>query len=547
MSNGLYKKKIASEGKSATKDFESDKVSGHHGRVALAMIAGFACSRAISAVMFTGFGLDESYSVAISRTFTLSYFDHPPLHQWITHLSILLFGVGPWVRIPFVLIAAGTGWLLFRITSRIFGGIAGLWALFAFSISPYFFAAAGSWVSPDGILLFCLAGATHASQQLLYYSPYTRSAPYHRWIILGFWTGFAGLSKYSAVFFPFGLLFFLVLSPQHRHWITHPATYVGAAVGALIIAPVLIWNSYNDWISFTFQAGRALPVTAGNFSMLGIMVGGQIVYLSPLILPALAAAAVWAIRGSTANDAKRMLLWLGLPTIGIMTITPVWGSSGFPHWPLSGWFFIFPLLGGWMKSLQFSIFLKRIWAAATGSLTLAVVVIFISVQSSDWLARALPGAFVMGDPIVDTLDWRPIRQAKAFQTTLGWTPSFVIAQNWIEGGKVDLAVGTWLPVLVFSSDPRGFAFRRSSADFIGSDAVIVVHDFAAGALLNTLRPYFETLDDQESVKFGRSNLTEVELFIIKAHKLIRPYPVPYGIASDHTDCCVSELSRKTRR
>jgi hypothetical protein len=65
VSNGLYKKKIASEGKSATKDFESDKVSGHHGRVALAMIAGFACSRAISAVMFTGFGLDGSYSVAI--------------------------------------------------------------------------------------------------------------------------------------------------------------------------------------------------------------------------------------------------------------------------------------------------------------------------------------------------------------------------------------------------------------------------------------------------------------------------------------------------
>ena len=31
----------------------------------------------------TGLGVDESYAVAVARQYSLSYFDHPPLHFWI--------------------------------------------------------------------------------------------------------------------------------------------------------------------------------------------------------------------------------------------------------------------------------------------------------------------------------------------------------------------------------------------------------------------------------------------------------------------------------
>lgn len=130
-----------------------------HLLAALLMIAGFSLARALSAVSFTGFGLDEAYTVAMSRRLALSYFDHPPLHQWITHVSLLIFGATPWIRLPFVLISAVTGWLLYDMTRRVFGGPAGLWALLAFGLSPYFYAVAGSWVSPDGVLILCLAGA----------------------------------------------------------------------------------------------------------------------------------------------------------------------------------------------------------------------------------------------------------------------------------------------------------------------------------------------------------------------------------------------------
>ena len=37
------------------------------------------------AAWVTGFAGDEFYTAVISRTLALSYFDHPPLHQWVVH------------------------------------------------------------------------------------------------------------------------------------------------------------------------------------------------------------------------------------------------------------------------------------------------------------------------------------------------------------------------------------------------------------------------------------------------------------------------------
>ena len=44
------------------------------------------------ALFATGFCDDEAYVVAISRAPALSYFDHPPLHQWLVHGFVAQFG-----------------------------------------------------------------------------------------------------------------------------------------------------------------------------------------------------------------------------------------------------------------------------------------------------------------------------------------------------------------------------------------------------------------------------------------------------------------------
>ncbi|MDB5460989.1 MAG: glycosyltransferase family 39 protein, partial [Caulobacteraceae bacterium] len=117
---------------------------------------------ATAAVM--GLGMDESYSTAVARDLHLSYFDHPPLHQWIAHAAGQAVGYGRWVRLPFIALFAGSSWLMYRLTARLFGQEAGAWAALALNLSAFFTLAAGEWVLPDGPLLFCelAAGLTLA-------------------------------------------------------------------------------------------------------------------------------------------------------------------------------------------------------------------------------------------------------------------------------------------------------------------------------------------------------------------------------------------------
>ena len=50
----------------------------------------------------------------IARTLSLSYFDHPPLHQWIVHFAARALGEGVGARLPFIVLFAATGWILLQ-------------------------------------------------------------------------------------------------------------------------------------------------------------------------------------------------------------------------------------------------------------------------------------------------------------------------------------------------------------------------------------------------------------------------------------------------
>jgi hypothetical protein len=80
---------------------------------------------------FTGLGYDESYMVGNARLFSLSYVDHAPLHVWMTWAMEHIFASEApiVVRLPFVLMFAGSTWLMYRLTVRLFGDRAGFWAV----------------------------------------------------------------------------------------------------------------------------------------------------------------------------------------------------------------------------------------------------------------------------------------------------------------------------------------------------------------------------------------------------------------------------------
>ena len=228
-------------------------------RLATAIVVGFLAARFAFAALL-GPGVDESYTLAIARTLNLSYFDHPPLHQWIVHSAAAAFGEGVGARLPFLLLFAVTGWIYYRMTAGLFGARAAIVALFALNAAPFFFASAGIWIVPDGPLLFGLAAAAWALARLAFAAPADRGSVWGLWLVAGVALGLAGLSKYSAALTVVGLMAFVALSPRQRRWLADPALYAAAAIALVMISPVVVWNARHGWVSFAFQGG------AGNSS-----------------------------------------------------------------------------------------------------------------------------------------------------------------------------------------------------------------------------------------------------------------------------------------
>jgi hypothetical protein len=493
-------------------------------RQVLLIIAVATAARLITAAAM-GLGMDESYSTAISRDLHLSYFDHPPLHQWIAHAAGELLGYGRWVRAPFIALFAGSSWLMHRLTGRLFGQSAGVWAVLALNLSAFFTLAAGEWVLPDGPLIFCELAATLTLARLFFPIPGESDAPWTLWPFAGLWLGLAALSKYQAAPVAAGVVLFVLTLPGARRRLAHPAVYAGALVGVIVASPVLVWNAQHDWVSFAFQGGRG---AAHMFTLAGPLQAlvGQMALLLPWIALPLIWAGVGAVRQGRPDSRSWFCLMAAAPTIALFTLLPLAGAKGLPHWPMPGWLMLFPVLG---ERLARSSAQGRLWPrrwAAISTIVLAVLwVVAASDAATAWLKDALPKAFPKTDPTYESIDWKRLRTDLDRRGLLK-PGMFVAAAEWNEAGKIDQAVGDAVPVLVFSSDPREYAFRTDSAALVGHDALIIGRTPTIAQELDRLKPHFAALTPLNGFSVGRGDKAEFPLTVILARDLVTPYPAP---------------------
>ena len=492
--------------------------AGANDRRALAIVGAFLAARLVFAILL-GPGVDESYTLAISRTLSLSYFDHPPLHQWVAHFAALALGEGIGARLPFVALFAATGWLIYLMTRDLFGREAAVVALFCFNVAPFFFASAGTWVLPDGPLLFGLALAAFALVRLFFGEEGGRS--WRLWLLAGAGFGLAGLSKYSAALTVAGLAAFLALVPDQRRGLKHPAPYVAAALAAAMVAPVFVWNARHGWVSFAFQGSRGAP--AAFRPVQGAQMAlGEIVYLFPWLFAALAASLFAAFR-KRRDKRQLLLLCLALPSIVVFSLTPFWGGRGLPQWTMPGWLFAFPLLGAWVKERGFWRGTLRAWAlVSAGVLAAAVAVVTVQARTG-WPLRLFPAARAIPDPTLEAFSWDGLRKAPLFDPP----PAFVVAAKWSDAGKIALALGPGVPVFVISDDPRGWAFVDGRSNLVGRNGVVVVRSSDQAVAKALAAPLFQSQAAPRNLSLTRNGYPEIELALIPAMGLKRELPPPY--------------------
>lgn len=503
------------------------------GLVVLTILLGTLLRLVTSAAM--GLGIDESYEVANARSFQLSFFDHAPVSFWMATVAMKVLGTDAAlaVRLPFILLFAITTWLAYRLTERLFGARAGVWAAVLLNLTPLFSIVTGSWVLPDGpMTLAVLASACCLLPVLL--PDGGRASPgvaWRAWLAGGFWIGAAMLSKYLAALYVLGLLVYIAGIPGCRRWLIHPAPYAGAVLSLVMFSPVLIWNAQHDWVSFAFQGSRAGGGGGLRPVQVLVMLGGQALYLLPWIWWPLLFEGLKAVRAGRAAPQTWLCACLGLVPVAVMTIIPLWGKQGLPHWTAVGYLFLFPLLGlavasqingpkgglirGWLKFSFVSFPL--------------ITAVLVSHAATGWGRALLPERIAREDPTMDMLSWRPVEALLAEHGLDARDRVVVATVRWIDGAKAGCALGARRPVTVFSQVPHNFPFLPDADALLGRDVVFVGRPDRLDGIETAFADSFDGFQHLGTVHLERMAGPEDEIEAVLALRMKRPYQWPYGM------------------
>ena len=432
-----------------------------------------------------GPGNDEAYHYLFTVHRDWSYFDHPPMLALIGSAGLALAGGAGSLfslRLGFVLLFAGSTWLMARLTARFYGDRAGVLAAFALNVTGYYTAAAGAFALPDGPLLFFWL-LTLDRLAVAVQTPEGSGHGLWSWSAVGLAWGGALLSKYHAVFLPAGTLLYLAIEPTARHWFKRPGPYLAVVIGLLVFSPVIGWNATHGWASFAFQGARAIGASA-RFrpeTFLAALVLPAL-YLFPWIWYRLVSLLIDRGRRSLdpgASAADRFLLGQSVLPLGtflaVACTRPV-----LPHWTLVGFLPLFPMAGeAWERALAADPIRFRRRLAAYAILPVLAASLAVFQARTGFFQKGRPGGLglvtALQDPTADMVGWDAVAAEFRRRGLLDRPDSFLFTSSWYQSGQIAFATReSRTPVLCYHAwDARSFAFWSKPDEWIGRDGILV--------------------------------------------------------------------------
>lgn len=513
------------------------------------LLGGLLVRGAIALVLPPGF--DEAYYYLYTRHLDWSYFDHPMMVALST-------GLGPWltghvsqftIRLGPLLLHTGALLLLYLTSCRLFSARSARLTLTIASIIPIFLVAFGVLTLPDAPLIFFWT-ATLYTATCEFFPPENRPyVPTYRLALLGLFVGLACLSKYHGAALGFGLIGFCLTTPSLRRVFRSPWLLVSLALFLVAIVPILIWNMQHDWVSLRFQSGRAIPDR--GYSLLDLLVTflAGVAYLFPTL-----GFPLWWVTGrqmiaskskfSKAPDSylpapHALILWMALPLMfgftlmgGYRPILPTWAAPGF--WSAT-------LLLGERAAYWQTTLLRRVnrWLWGSG-LAIATLLLIATLHVSLGALQkpshyAWFGGFLspQADASVQLLDVQQLRQGFAHSPTLKTalaTTGFLFTDNIYLAGQVGMAIAplTQTPVTVLEEDLRGFAFWSKPDQWVGQDGLFIAVNWQQLPNPSRYQPYFETVELLADIPIKRGGAIVQMVHVYHCHKLLKPYPRPFG-------------------
>jgi 4-amino-4-deoxy-L-arabinose transferase-like glycosyltransferase len=467
-----------------------------------------------------GLGIDESYMIAAAHSFQLSYFDHPGISWWMelaiqrtTSLHTAFV-----VRLPFIAAFAGTSWLMYRLTVRLYDADAALWAVAALNLSPVFSLAFGTWVLPDGPLDLFLVTAAYALSRALGIGA---GPPEPRWWPLaGLFIGLALLSKYTAVLTFAGAFLFLLTDREGRRALAAPAPWLACVIAFAVFSPVIIWNATHHFASFGYQGGRA---TGAAFHPLRpfIVWAGEALFVLPWIWLPMMFLLIRSLKPA-ADRRDRFLAMLAIIPVVLFSAIALWSSRKILyHWAAPGYLMLFPLLGQWIAS-RTALACRRIMLAAIASAVLLAGIVLAGGAELAW--GVIPGlnqAFPSGrSPELQAVDWSSVRTELARRGYLHRPHTAIASLRWFDAGKIGFALHGALPVTVFGGDAHEFGITVPPAALIGDDVLIAAMPGDPAATMRHYAPRFARIEEIKPLTVIHDGRVLLRIPLLLGHDLL---------------------------
>jgi hypothetical protein len=242
----------------------------------LVFLAGLAFLKVIIHLPFLtryGHHHDELYFIACGNHLSFGYVDHAPLVPWLARLSTTLFGESLFgLRIFSLLSGAAAVSLVGLLVRRLGGGrFAQAIACLGMMIAPVYLRTANMLCLPAFEPLFWILASYLVVRILQEENP-------KLWLWVGVVVGIGLMNKHSMLFFGFGLIIGLLLTPLRKYF-KSPWLYAGGAIALLIFLPNLIWQITHGWPTLHFILNLKAGVMSG-ISLLQFL-AGQFLYLHP--------------------------------------------------------------------------------------------------------------------------------------------------------------------------------------------------------------------------------------------------------------------------
>ena len=235
---------------------------------------------------------DEAYYWLWGQHPALSYFDHPPMIAWTQRIAAALFGWNLFALRSMTIVSfAASLWILWYWSQelaenerplRVFLGSVVVWL--GMPVVMRF----QSVAHPDHLLI--IFGLLTVHFWALFLNGHDRRQPEWRYYYLGCVAlGFAGLSKFNAVFIALGFAAWIFLSAEGRQLLRSPHLWFGSLIAIAMQTPVLVWNFENGWPSFAYNLHDRIGQSVhGGFAgnLLAFLVS-SVFMVSPVLIPAL--------------------------------------------------------------------------------------------------------------------------------------------------------------------------------------------------------------------------------------------------------------------